>query len=133
MKRSLMLFILMLNTVFCLFSTTEHRPWGYYTILADSPTYKIKKLVVYSHKRLSLQRHKFRSEHWTILQGQGLVTLNKEQIKVAKDSTVHIKPLDIHRIENIGENALEFIEVQTGTYFGEDDIERLEDDFGRVQ
>lgn len=111
----------------------EYRPWGSYEIISESQQYKIKKLVVLPHKRLSLQRHKFREEFWIIIQGDGLVTLNDKQFKIAKGSTVHVKLTDIHRIENIGDINLEFIEVQTGTYFGEDDIERLSDDYGRLK
>src|SRR5579872_4537347 len=118
MIRTLLVSLLVVSTTICTSSNTDYRPWGYYTILADSTDCKIKRLVVYPHKRLSLQRHKFRAEHWIILQGEGLVTLNNQQIKIKQGSTIHVKPLDIHRVENTGDVTLEFIEVQTGTYFG---------------
>lgn len=118
--------------VYATSENTTYRPWGYYTILSQTPDYKIKEIGVNPHKRLSLQRHKHRAEHWIILEGKGLVTLNGEHINVVKGSMVHVRHHDIHRIENTGDTLLVFIEVQTGSYFGEDDIERLEDDFGRV-
>lgn len=111
---------------------TEHRPWGYFVILDEQENYKLKRLVVYPGKRLSLQRHKHRSEFWTIIEGTGIVTLNDEKIVVHAGSTIHIKQTDIHRVENNGTENLVFVEIQTGSYFGEDDIERLADDFGRT-
>lgn len=113
-------------------SNSETRPWGHYEIIQESPQYKIKKIVVLPGKRLSLQRHQFRSEHWTIIEGTGLVTLNDQQITVSGGSTIHVGLNDIHRVHNTGTQNLVFIEIQTGTYFGEDDIERLEDDYGRI-
>jgi glycosyltransferase involved in cell wall biosynthesis len=110
----------------------DHRPWGFYIILRDEETYKSKKIVVYPGKRLSLQRHQQRDEHWFILDGQAMVTLNSKKIKLNKGQSVDIPRGALHRIENIGSDDVAFIEVQTGDYFGEDDIERLEDDFGRT-
>ena len=110
----------------------ETRPWGSFKVLVDSPEYKIKEIIVKPKKRLSLQRHKQRSEHWYILNGIGIVTLDDKQESVAPTDSVYIMIHMKHRIENLGTTDLRFIEVQTGTYFGEDDIERFEDDFGRV-
>ena len=107
------------------------RPWGRYEILQDSPQYKVKRIWVSPGKRLSLQRHQKRAEHWFILQGSARVTLNSDTIEMGAGDSIDIAIADLHRIENIGESDVIFIEVQTGTYFGEDDIERLEDDFGR--
>lgn len=112
--------------------TVDHRPWGFYEIIQDTDSYKLKRLVIKPGARISLQRHQQREEHWIILSGTGIVTLNNDQIAVQAGSMVHVKLRDIHRIENNGKEDLVFIEVQRGTYFGEDDIERLKDDYGRV-
>ena len=109
----------------------DHRPWGYYQVLADEPDHKVKRIIVYPGKRLSLQRHRLREEHWYILSGQALVTRNEDKIPLKKGGAVDIPQGAIHRIENIGSDNVSFIEVQSGEYFGEDDIERIEDDFGR--
>jgi mannose-6-phosphate isomerase-like protein (cupin superfamily) len=109
----------------------DHRPWGFYIILADEPDHKIKRIVVYPGKRLSLQLHKHRSEHWHIVKGEAVVTLDNCTILLKGGESVDI-PVGIpHRIQNNGTEDLAFIEVQRGTYFGEDDIERLDDDYGR--
>lgn len=110
----------------------DHRPWGYYTVLSDEPDHKVKRIVVYPGKRLSLQRHKHRSEHWIIVKGEGLVTLDDRKIMREKGMSVDVPVGTAHRIENTGTEDLTFIEIQQGDYFGEDDIERIEDDFGRV-
>lgn len=129
-KRTLLSLILSMHNLLALGSAS--RPWGYYEIINEQLQYKIKKIVVLPGKRLSLQRHQFRKEYWTIIQGTGLVTLNDQKINVSEGSTIKINIRDIHRVTNTGENDLVFIEIQTGTYFGEDDIERLEDDYGRI-
>ena len=110
---------------------TDHRPWGYFTVLADEQDHKVKRIVVYPKKRLSLQKHKKRSEHWFVLSGQGIVTLDGERLNKKDGESINIPCGSSHRIENNGTVDLIFIEVQTGEYFGEDDIERLEDDYGR--
>lgn len=110
----------------------ERRPWGYYKILADNDTYKTKEIVVFPHKRLSLQRHRRRSEHWYIIDGRAEITLDDETIVLVTGQSVDIPKGALHRIANPGSENVRFIEVQTGDYFGEDDIERFEDDFGRV-
>ncbi len=109
----------------------DHRPWGYYRVLADEPDHKVKRIVVYPGKRLSLQRHKLRAELWEVVYGKALVTLDDKEIEVGPGECVRIPRNTAHRIKNPGEENLAFIEVQSGEYFGEDDIERLEDDFGR--
>ena len=81
---------------------------------------------------MSLQRHRLREEHWYIISGQALVTRNQEKIQLKKGEAVDIPQGGMHRIENIGSDNMMFIEVQSGEYFGEDDIERFEDDFGRT-
>jgi mannose-6-phosphate isomerase-like protein (cupin superfamily) len=87
--------------------------------------------VVYPGKRLSLQKHQRRAERWTVVHGKGLVTLDGKQIRLNKGDSIDIPRGGVHRIENPTEENMAFIEVQMGNYFGEDDIVRLEDDFGR--
>ena len=111
----------------------DHRPWGFYVVLSDEHDHKVKRIVVYPGKRLSLQRHSHRSEHWHVVNGEALVSLNDRQIPLKKGESVDIPVGSAHRIENTGTEDLVFIEIQRGDYFGEDDIERLEDDFGRIK
>ncbi len=109
----------------------EYRPWGYYEILEDKEDHKVKRITVYPGKRLSLQRHQRRQEHWYFLSGEGIVTLDTVEVAVEAGKSVDINFSTVHRVSNTGSDDLRFIEVQRGDYFGEDDIERLEDDFGR--
>ena len=109
----------------------EKRPWGSFFVLSDEKDFKIKKIEVNPSKRLSYQFHNKRSELWYILNGEGIVTINEKKTKVKKGSVVTIKKLEKHRIENNSSEILTFIEIQTGTYFGEDDIRRHEDDYNR--
>ena len=111
---------------------TDHRPWGYYEVLKDEPFCKVKKIVVYPGKRLSLQRHRRRSEHWFVVQGLASVTLDDAVLHISAGQAVDIPRGTQHRVANTAGDELAFIEIQTGDYFGEDDIERLEDDFGRA-
>jgi mannose-6-phosphate isomerase-like protein (cupin superfamily) len=101
-------------------------------VLADEDTFKSKRIVVCPQKRLSLQRHKRRDEHWYILEGHAEVTLDDKILELGPGESVNIPKGSSHRIKNTGSEDVVFIEVQTGDYFGEDDIERLEDDFGRA-
>ena len=110
----------------------ERRPWGYYQVLSDEADHKVKRIVVYPGKRLSLQRHSRRDEHWYLLRGEGIVTVGSEDLHVKKGQSVNIPRGTLHRMANSGIEPVMFIEVQTGDYFGEDDIERVEDDYGRV-
>jgi mannose-6-phosphate isomerase len=110
----------------------DQRPWGNYQVLADERDHKVKRIVVYPGKRLSLQRHQRRAEHWYMIAGQAVVTRNQEKIPLESGQAVDIPRGASHRIENPGSQDLVFIEVQTGDYFGEDDIERFEDDYGRT-
>jgi mannose-6-phosphate isomerase len=111
---------------------SSQRPWGYYVVLADMPDHKVKRIHIKPGKRLSLQRHQHRAEHWHIVTGTALVTRNEEQLTLNPGDSVDIPKGAVHRIENPGSEEMYFIEVQHGDYFGEDDIERLEDDFGRA-
>ncbi len=100
-------------------------------MLSESDDCKVKRIVVHPGKRLSLQRHRRRSEHWHFVKGEGLVTRDGEQIPVKEGDSLDIPLGSLHRIRNLGQSDLVVIEVQRGEYFGEDDIERVEDDFGR--
>lgn len=111
---------------------TDHRPWGYYEVLSDVTLYKVKKIILYPHKRLSLQRHRQRAEHWFVVSGSGRVTLDGKDTELNAGMAIDIPYGALHRIMNVGNEDLTFIEIQTGDYFGEDDIERFEDDYGRV-
>ncbi len=109
----------------------SERPWGRYEVLHESALQKTKCIWVNPGKRLSYQRHEKRSEHWFILQGSAEITLNGVVTQNKVGDSMNIAMGDLHRIANIGSDEVIFIEIQTGTYFGEDDIERIEDDFGR--
>jgi mannose-6-phosphate isomerase len=110
----------------------DRRPWGSYTILDEGPEYKVKRIEVSPQKRLSYQKHARRSEHWFIVRGTAKVTLNGVEMLVQSGQAIDIPAGTAHRVENpLESDDLVFIETQTGDYFGEDDIVRLEDDFGR--
>ncbi|MFU8830673.1 MAG: mannose-1-phosphate guanylyltransferase/mannose-6-phosphate isomerase [Wenzhouxiangella sp.] len=111
---------------------TVHRPWGSYTVLEDAEDCKVKRLVVRPGGVLSLQRHEHRSEHWTVVSGTATVRVGDDEFELGANQTVEIAAGSLHRLENHGKDNVHIIEVQTGTYFGEDDIERLEDIYGRV-
>jgi mannose-6-phosphate isomerase len=108
------------------------RPWGIYEVLADEDDHKVKRITVFPGKRLSLQRHRRRSEHWFCVHGTGAVTLDDRVVEFTPGGAVDIGTGVLHRVENKGTDDLYFIEIQRGDYFGEDDIERVEDDFGRA-
>ena len=111
---------------------TAHRPWGTYTILEDTPGYKIKRIEVKPGKRLSLQKHFHRNEHWIIVSGTATVTVGNETRLVRPNESTYIKMGEIHRLENQGKIPVVLIEAQVGEYTGEDDIVRLDDDFKRI-
>ena len=111
---------------------SEHRPWGFYEVLSDEKDHKVKRITVEPDKRLSLQRHKQRREHWFVVQGESVVTVGDKEIKAVSGQAIDIPQGALHRIANTGKERLVYIEVQLGSYFGEDDIERVEDDYGRV-
>ena len=112
---------------------TDHRPWGNFTILADEPDHKVKRITVNPQARLSLQRHRKRQEHWLVVSGRALVTLDSDYFELGPGESVDIPRKAVHRVENRDSEPLVFIEIQLGDYFGEDDIERLEDDYGRTE
>ncbi|HID42625.1 MAG TPA: mannose-1-phosphate guanylyltransferase/mannose-6-phosphate isomerase [Archaeoglobaceae archaeon] len=111
---------------------TTYRPWGSFTILEEGSLYKIKKLTVLPGKRLSLQKHYHRNEHWVVVKGVAKVTVGDKTFMLERGSNTFIPAGSIHRLENPGKITLEVIEVQIGEYLGEDDIERFQDDFGRA-
>jgi mannose-6-phosphate isomerase len=110
----------------------DRRPWGSYTVLEEDRTFKVKRIEVLPGKRLSYQKHSQRAEHWFVVQGTAKVTLDGSEIMVAAGEAIDISIGTAHRVENPGDKDLVFIEVQRGTYLGEDDIVRLEDDYGRT-
>lgn len=112
--------------------TFEERPWGRFEVLEDTTYFKSKRITVWPGHRLSYQSHKHRAEHWVIVKGEAEVTLNDEIIKLKAGEHVHIPLGAKHRIANFAKEVMEFIEVQTGTYFGEDDIVRYSDEYGRT-
>jgi mannose-6-phosphate isomerase len=109
----------------------EQRPWGGYEVLSDEPTHKVKRLTVEPGQRLSYQRHSHRSEHWFVVGGEGVVTIDGDERPVAAGDAIDVPVGAAHRISSTGTEPLVFIEVQHGRSFGEDDIERLDDDYGR--
>ena len=114
------------------FIEKSERPWGSFFVIHDQDNYKLKRIEINSGGRLSYQFHTKRSEAWTIVDGEGLITLNDKEINVRSGDTILIPRKAKHRIENKSTSKLVFIEVQTGEYFGEDDITRIEDDYNRL-
>ncbi|MDX1918418.1 MAG: phosphomannose isomerase type II C-terminal cupin domain [Candidatus Caenarcaniphilales bacterium] len=111
----------------------DERPWGNYQVLDDQPKFKVKRITVLPGKRLSYQKHFKRAEHWFIVQGEAVVTLDGSEHHLITGQYIDIPLEAAHRISNPNENQeLVFIEVQHGSYFGEDDIVRLSDDYGRA-
>jgi mannose-6-phosphate isomerase len=109
----------------------DRRPWGTYTVLEEDRTFKVKRIEVLPGKRLSYQKHSQRAEHWFVVEGAAKVTRDGEEIMVHAGEAIDIPVGAAHRVENPGETDLVFIEVQRGNYLGEDDIVRLQDDYGR--
>jgi mannose-6-phosphate isomerase len=111
----------------------DRRPWGSFTVLDEGNHFKVKRIEVLPGKRLSYQKHSQRAEHWVVVQGTAKVTLDDREIIVTSGETIDIAIGAAHRVENPGTDTLVFIEVQRGSYLGEDDIIRLQDDFGRAR
>ncbi|KIM09172.1 MAG: mannose-6-phosphate isomerase [Sulfurovum sp. PC08-66] len=110
---------------------TAHRPWGTYTVLEDTPGYKIKRIEVKPGKRLSLQKHFHRNEHWIVVSGTATVTVGEETKLIRPNESTYIKMGEVHRLANEGKIPVVLIEAQVGEYTGEDDIVRISDDFHR--
>jgi len=111
--------------------TLAHRPWGTYEVLLSTEQYKIKRIIVNQGKRLSLQKHFHRNEHWIVVSGTATVTVGDEKKLIRPNESTYIKMGEIHRLENEGKIPVVLIEAQVGEYTGEDDIIRIEDDFQR--
>jgi mannose-1-phosphate guanylyltransferase len=111
---------------------TVHRPWGTYTVLEDTPGYKIKRIEVKPGKRLSLQKHFHRNEHWIVVSGTATVTVGDNIFNVRPNESTYIKMGEVHRLANEGKIPVVLIEAQVGEYTGEDDIIRIDDDFKRL-
>jgi len=110
----------------------DRRPWGTYTVLDEGNLFKVKRIEVLPGKRLSYQKHAKRAEHWFVVEGTALVTLDGREVTLNTGGAIDIPVGAAHRVQNPGPAALVFIEVQRGEYLGEDDIVRLQDDFGRT-
>ena len=108
-----------------------YRPWGYYETICKSDRFQVKRIVVNIGQKLSLQLHQYRAEHWIVVKGLARVTCGENIYTVKEDQSTYIPLGQKHRLENIGEINLELIEVQSGSYLGEDDILRFNDDYGR--
>ena len=111
---------------------TVHRPWGTYTVLEEDPGYKIKRIEVKPGASLSLQMHHHRSEHWIVVTGTAEVVNGDQTIRLEANQSTYIPAGIVHRLANPGKVALHLIEVQCGPYLGEDDIIRIEDEYGRL-
>ncbi len=109
----------------------DRRPWGSYTVLEEDRGFKVKRIEVLPGKRLSYQKHAQRAEHWFVVEGTARVTLDGKEITVRAGESIDIPIGAAHRVENPDKGNLVFIEVQRGSYLGEDDIVRLQDDYGR--
>jgi mannose-6-phosphate isomerase-like protein (cupin superfamily) len=110
----------------------DRRPWGTFTVLDEGDGFKVKRIEVLPGKRLSYQKHAQRAEHWVVVQGTARVTLDDRDVTVRAGQAIDIAAGAAHRVENPDQEMLVFIEVQRGQYLGEDDIVRLQDDFGRT-
>jgi mannose-6-phosphate isomerase-like protein (cupin superfamily) len=113
-------------------TTSENRPWGSWHVLDEGEGFKVKRIVVNPGSRLSLQRHELRAEHWFVVAGTATCTVGADTVVLHPGETVDVEIGQAHRIANQGDDTLVIIEVQRGSYTGEDDIVRLEDDYGRA-
>jgi mannose-6-phosphate isomerase len=111
---------------------SENRPWGSYTVLLDEDECKVKKITINVGHSPSYQYHFKRNEYWIVIKGNGTLRLDDKEIEMKKGDSIFIPKLSKHQFKNTGDSNLEFIEIQTGEYFGEDDIVRLEDNYGRT-
>jgi mannose-6-phosphate isomerase len=109
----------------------EERPWGTFEVLSEDATSKVKKIIVNPGHRLSLQYHHHRSEIWTVIQGDGIMTMDGGSYRIMEGSVVRIPKMATHRVENDTQRPLVILELQKGKYLGEDDIVRIQDDYER--
>lgn len=115
------------------FHKTVHRPWGSYSVLEDARDCKVKRLVIKPGQVLSLQKHEHRSEHWTVVKGEAKIRLGEQEFQLKVNESTFVPAGTLHRVENPTAEDIHLIEVQTGDYFGEDDIVRYEDIYGRME
>ena len=113
--------------------TKETRPWGWYDVIDESDRYKVKSIEVNPGHKLSLQRHHHRSEHWVVVSGTALTECDGKEKLLTENESTYIPVGSVHRLSNPGKIPLRIIEVQSGSYVGEDDIVRLEDIYGRLK
>jgi len=111
---------------------SEDRPWGSWHVIEDGQGYKVKRIVVHPGKRLSLQTHRHRSEHWVVIFGIATCTIGDLEVEAGPGECIDVPQGAAHRLANLHSEDLQIIEVQHGAYTGEDDIQRLDDDFGRA-
>jgi mannose-1-phosphate guanylyltransferase/mannose-6-phosphate isomerase len=109
-----------------------YRPWGYYESIDEGDAYQVKRLMLNPGARISLQLHRRRAEHWVVVSGEAKVTCGDKELRLGANQSTHIPRGTRHRLENVGPDPLFVIEVQSGDYFGEDDIERFDDDYRRT-
>jgi len=111
--------------------TRVNRPWGWFETIEEDESFKVKRIQINPGKSISLQRHKKRSEHWVVVRGRATIIKDKKKFELNQDESTYIVKNQVHRLSNQSNEILQIIEVQSGEYLGEDDIERLEDDYGR--
>ena len=111
----------------------SHRPWGWYETLTEQDGHKVKRIRVWPVQQLSLQKHHRRAEHWVVVRGTAEVTCGDKKLLLTENQSTYIPLGEVHRLANPGTIPLEIIEVQSGSYLGEDDIVRFEDTYGRAQ
>jgi mannose-6-phosphate isomerase len=109
----------------------ESRPWGAFTVIDQGADYKVKVIQVLPHQRLSYQRHRCRIEHWVIVRGTGKAVIDGSETAINPGSMLTIPPEVPHRVANLGDDELIIVEIQRGSYLSEDDIIRIDDDYGR--
>ena len=109
-----------------------YRPWGWYESVDQGDRHQVKRILVNPGSRLSLQKHEHRAEHWIVVKGRARVTRGDEVLDLLENQSTYIPQGCVHRLENLESTPLEIIEVQSGSYLGEDDITRLDDEYGRT-
>ena len=110
----------------------SERPWGWYETVSEVPGNKVKRIRVHPGQQLSLQKHHQRAEHWVVVLGTARITVGERVVDMAVGQHVDIAVGEVHRLANLTGEPVEIVEVQFGAYLGEDDIVRLQDDYGRV-
>lgn len=108
------------------------RPWGWFETLSDVPGHKVKRIRVLPGQQISLQKHRQRAEHWVVVRGQARISVGSRALDLGVGQHVDIAKGEVHRLANLMQDPLEVVEVQFGAYLGEDDIERMSDDYGRT-